>query len=134
MAIAVALLALGAKYYIAQVESEAFDRGRAELQAEFDASSLKLALAYAERIKTAQEERNESQIIADKLSTKLARMRKLHIPVCPTVAAGENQSGATELFSRKVDATFARFRLGATELIERCHALNLDAIAANARQ
>jgi len=99
-------------------------------EAKANEEKLSLALAYAERIKKAQEERDENQNIIDRLVAESRRVR-VHIPVCGNNAGAKDQGGRERLLSDRVDESFARLQQRTTELFKRCDELNLDAIKVN---
>jgi len=122
-AIAILCIALWAGY--AKIEQKGYDRCYTEMQA----ANLKLAVAYANRIVQAEEERDANQIIIDRYLAESRRVQ-VHIPVCPT-SSEENSNGTAGIFSKRVDESFARLQERGTALFERCEALNADAIKIN---
>ncbi len=84
-------------------------------------------LAYAERIKTSQEELNANANTIDNLRTELARRVRITIPVCPT----SDQGGTSGILSEHVSNSFNEFRKEIETLLYRCDELNNEAIRAN---
>lgn len=102
-------------------------KGRADEKAVSIERERDSLLAYAERIKTSQEELNANANTIDNLRTELSRRVRITIPVCKS----EDQGGTSGLLSVRVSQAFAEFRTEVEGLLYRCDQLNNEAIRAN---
>lgn len=115
------------------------EAGRAEVRAQWNAETIRrdeaqrdALLAYAARVKQAQEQHDHDQIAIDTLAGDARRLR-IQLPACgdgPAARPGEN--GAARVFPAGVDQRLAEFQARVGGLIRRCDQLNIDAIRANA--
>jgi hypothetical protein len=117
-----------------------YEAGRAEVQAQWDAETIRrdeaqrdALLAYAAKVKQAQEQHDHDQTTLDTLADDARRVR-IHLPACAAAAAGSGAGadGAAGVFSARVDQRFAEFQQRVGGLIRRCDQLNIDAMRANA--
>jgi hypothetical protein len=117
-----------------------YEAGRAEVQARWDAETIRrdeaqrdALLAYADKVKHAQEQHDHDQDTIDTLADDARRLR-IHLPACAGDAAGPRagEDGAAGLLPAAVDQRFAEFQARVGGLIRRCDQRNIDAIRANA--
>lgn len=102
--------------------------GYKQCETELQAKNLELALAYAERIKKAEEQRDKNQAIIDRLASQRVQV---HFPVCPNTGS-QDSNGTAGVLSQRVEQSFADLQTRGRVLFERCEALNADAIKVNA--
>ena len=116
-----------------------YQAGRAEVQAQWDADRIRrdavqrgALLAWAARLKHAQEQHDHDQVTIDRLAADARRVH-IHLPAgCDTAASADDPHRAAGLLSNRVDQSFARLQARAGGLFSRCDQLNIDAIRANA--
>lgn len=101
--------------------------GYKQCETELQAKNLELALAYAERITKAEEQRDKNQVIIDRLASQRVQV---HFPVCPN-ATDQNSDGTAGVLSQRVEQSFTNLQTRGRVLFERCEALNADAIKLN---
>ena len=133
---AIVLLALGG-FGLWYLHHAGVQTGRNEVQLQWDADKIRrdqaqadALVAYAARLKLAQEQHDEDQAVIDDLHAAAGRVR-IHLSVCPGNAAGQNPDGSAGLLPDRVDQRFAEFQARVGRLITRCDQLNIDAIRAN---
>ena len=102
------------------------DANQAAIERERDA-----LIKYTEKLKQAGEQHDQDQSTIDRLAADARRVR-IHVPTCPSTAAG--QDGSAGVFQQRVDEEFGKFRTRVGELVQRCDQLNIDAIRANSER
>jgi len=115
-----------------------YEAGKNEVQTEWYAEREHIAeqqkaalIAYADKLKQAEEQHDQDQVTIDDLHDAADRVR-IHLPACPgNAVSGANSGGAAGLLPNRVDQLFAEFQTRVDGLIRRCDQLNIDAIRAN---
>ncbi len=132
-AILLALAGAGLWY----LHHDGYEAGRTEVEAAWESDKLKQAraqqaalIAYAEKIRQAEDQHDQDQNTIDSLAADARRLR-IHLPACPGAQGGPDQNGAAGAFSAGVDQRFREFQERVGSLVARCDQLNIDAIRVN---
>lgn len=113
-----------------------YKAGNDDIQVKWDADKIQrdeaqtaALIAYADKIKLAQEQHDHDQTTINDLHDTAGRVR-IHLSAC-TGTSGKDQDGKTRILPDRVDQLFADFQARVGGIIAKCDQLNIDAIRMN---